>query len=633
MLQMFRFVVLFLAVTLLEIPALHAATFLPITTARHLERSAAVFRGEVIALHSFRNTNDNHICTAASVRVDEIFKGKLPAVLKIVYVGGALDGIGESSSLSPVLTVGESAVFFVSRHNDGFCFATRGVGSVFALSFRGVPAPDSAAGENTLAELRATSNGGAVSGDDLTDQSASPEDASPTPQLASSSSATNLLLDGNNLPARFIQPDRGEPIPYLIDADHLPAGLTTNQAVAAVQAALQAWVNVTSVRYTYLGIQSFGMAASSIQNGDGILRIQLHDFYDSINGVAGGDTLGYGGHVFYTTTLTNGWTTGGNVNGNDFEESINGYIEIAYTNVSLADPVYLAAVLCHEVGHTIGLAHSSNDPNETNAVLKQAIMYYLAHNDGRGATLGVYDPPVARQVHPTNSIPPYMYNRFMHIVTAPATLTNSGANMIQMRGYSLQTNALTYATNVEAAPNVGSFSLSGTTLKFLPKGYYSDNSVDPGSGEAFDRLYARCSDGTNASPFVTVAVVSIGSDSSSEGLPDSWRSNYFGNVSPSVGLKHHVNDDADGDGYSNLEEYILGSDPTSKTSNLRITAIATTNLQWQAKPYELYEIYGTTNFTTWTRAINPIMPTNTVGTATVFTNGGPKEFFRVEKIP
>jgi hypothetical protein len=49
-------------------------------------------------------------------------------------------------------------------------------------------------------------------------------------------------------------------------------------------------------------------------------------------------------------------------------------------------------------------------------------------------------------------------------------------------------------------------------------------------------------------------------DSAGSGLPDAWQMKYFGHtgVSPSA--------DADGDGYTNLQEYLAGSDPTNANS-------------------------------------------------------------------
>ena len=49
-------------------------------------------------------------------------------------------------------------------------------------------------------------------------------------------------------------------------------------------------------------------------------------------------------------------------------------------------------------------------------------------------------------------------------------------------------------------------------------------------------------------------------DSDGDGLPDAWEQQYFSDLS------HEPFEDADNDGYSNLEEYHAGSDPTDASS-------------------------------------------------------------------
>ncbi|WLE98541.1 MAG: NosD domain-containing protein [Candidatus Electrothrix communis] len=49
-------------------------------------------------------------------------------------------------------------------------------------------------------------------------------------------------------------------------------------------------------------------------------------------------------------------------------------------------------------------------------------------------------------------------------------------------------------------------------------------------------------------------------DTDGDGLPDAWEQQYFGDLS------HEPFEDADNDGYSNLEEYRAGSDPTDASS-------------------------------------------------------------------
>ncbi|MDB6028410.1 MAG: hypothetical protein JWM68_4633, partial [Verrucomicrobiales bacterium] len=148
-----------------------------------------------------------------------------------------------------------------------------------------------------------------------------------------------------------------------------------------------------------------------------------------------------------------------------------------------------------------------------------------------------------------------------------------------------------------------------------------------------DVVYARAVDGTNASPYVSIRVLSFAPDADSDGLPDTWMTNYFGNANPNIGSNHHASDDFDGDGFSNLREFLLGTDPTNKNSNLHFTSTTLSQLQWEAKGYELYELHSSTNLSTWTRRLSPIIPLTSVGSVSNISDLSPKQFFRVIKVP
>ena len=71
---------------------------------------------------------------------------------------------------------------------------------------------------------------------------------------------------------------------------------------------------------------------------------------------------------------------------------------------------------------------------------------------------------------------------------------------------------------------------------------------------------------------VTISITDAFVDSDLDGLPDSWEMRYFGNLSQTA------SGDPDGDGVNNLDEYLLGTEPTkgavSDTNNvLRLQAI------------------------------------------------------------
>jgi hypothetical protein len=61
---------------------------------------------------------------------------------------------------------------------------------------------------------------------------------------------------------------------------------------------------------------------------------------------------------------------------------------------------------------------------------------------------------------------------------------------------------------------------------------------------------------------------------------------------------------------NNLSEYRAGMNPTNSSSAQRIISLTNGTLQFQAKAYELYEVLGSTNLTSWTRVAVPFVPTN-----------------------
>jgi hypothetical protein len=603
----------------------------------------------VLKVNSFRVGTNGMIYTRTVLRVDEGFKGRLPAVINVVHRGGVVDGIGVTDDASPQFKAGEERLLFVSRRGDGTLFVAQGDAGAVRLQreANGAFAPEQ---EKLLNWLRTKTDRGTVPGADVTDQAGNtlPEGSIIAPSGDNSGPSTNgLLADAYGVPSRYAAPDRGEPIPYLVDATYLPAGITLANALNAVSNAMSAWASASSFKFVFAGTNNFGTAAANINNDDGIFRIQLHDYY---NFSPAGNLLGEGGSWFTSGLLANAnWGPGGNVAGMEFNKGLNGFVVLKHTNVVMQTLSTFTEVLTHEIGHAIGLAHSSN-VTTNNPVLTNSIMYYLVHADGRGSTLNNYDTNVVREVHPLNT-PPYAYPRVMDITTSPFGAPNvAGINQIQLRGYDLQSTNLTFVVT-NATASAGSFSVVGNVLNFSPAGYYGTSRADPASGSCYDIIYARFSDATNASPYITVSTISLNPDSDSpaaDGIPDAWMSKYFGHSAPQSGDKSRATDDADGDHLNNLQEYIAGMNPVSTNSAQRITSLANGTLQFQAKAYELYEILGSTNLvsTNWTRVVNPVLPTNaplTIRTNLFATNiiavvsnlptTNSRMFFRVLKVP
>jgi hypothetical protein len=195
---------------------------------------------------------------------------------------------------------------------------------------------------------------------------------------------------------------------------------------------------------------------------------------------------------------------------------------------------------------------------------------------------------------------------------------------------------------------LGTFSLSNMHVHFTPTTNGNLTRANPAAFQSYDSAYVRSYDGTNASAFAYVDVLSLNSDSTGpggDGLPDNWMFTYFGSANPAAGPNRGPHDDFDGDGYTNLEEYQMGfqswvtlvftgASPVNGARNQRILNVTDSTITFQAKPWEVYELEGSTNLTTWTPAAIPIQPTTTNG---VFRHklgtNAPAWYFRVRRVP
>lgn len=151
-------------------------------------------------------------------------------------------------------------------------------------------------------------------------------------------------------------------------------------------------------------------------------------------------------------------------------------------------------------------------------------------------------------------------------------------------------------------PDAGTNSVSGYELyvddnpePILVKGNISSvGSLAPNSTHSFKLAYQFASGGRSPSS-AAAAGTTWGSDENLDGLPDDWQSIYWGNT-PSTWPEPKADDD--GDGASNLQEFLAGTHPKDATSVLRTQMIATDQgnfLSWNAQPGFVYQVQSKTD--------------------------------------
>jgi glucose/arabinose dehydrogenase len=127
----------------------------------------------------------------------------------------------------------------------------------------------------------------------------------------------------------------------------------------------------------------------------------------------------------------------------------------------------------------------------------------------------------------------------------------------------------------------------------------------------------------------------IWKDSDGDGLPDDWEQQYFGSVTGAA-----PGDDPDGDGFSNLEEFLAGTDPTNPASALRINAVIPTGsdfvINYNAVANKKYELQFTADLlsSNWTGiATNTVLANGTAQFTDTGATSSSNRFYRVRLLP
>ncbi len=153
---------------------------------------------------------------------------------------------------------------------------------------------------------------------------------------------------------------------------------TSNNIVAQ---AFAAWTNVSSSSVNLENGGPTSIAHNVAGNVcDGKNTIEFNDPYGEVQDLTNcAGVLAVGGFCGGAGSMNVGGITFGKISEGDV--TVNNGVGACFGATNLAE------VLTHEIGHVLGMGHSSENPNEPNPVLADATMYYMAHFDGRGASV------------------------------------------------------------------------------------------------------------------------------------------------------------------------------------------------------------------------------------------------------
>lgn len=187
-------------------------------------------------------------------------------------------------------------------------------------------------------------------------------------------------------PVRWFESDNGTPISYKLNTANAPIN---SGGASEINAGLASWTNIASCKII---LQNSGASSSCGFAAD---NVNVISFDDCLGQIA--DPTNCGGVLAVTqSTFTTSQNT--TVNGTTFGRLLEA--DIVFNNnfqCFLSNSANLAEVATHEIGHSIGLGHSS---------VSQATMFPSAHGDGRGATLNQDDIDGASFIYPNSAAPP-----------------------------------------------------------------------------------------------------------------------------------------------------------------------------------------------------------------------------------
>lgn len=173
------------------------------------------------------------------------------------------------------------------------------------------------------------------------------------------------------------------------------------------------------------------------------------------------------------------------------------------------------------------------------------------------------------------------------------------------------------------------FSPTGAQLAEVTDNFWVTDGLAPASSFAVEVAYVLTSG--DVSPKSAAGTGRTwGTDKNFDGLPDDWQVTWW----PGATSYPPGSADSDGDGVSNLDEWLAGTDPTDSRSSLKVRWTLTPlglRVEWPTQAGFVYQLQTSANGREWTAAGGPRFAADRTDSVTLAVSG-PVSFYRVLRV-
>jgi len=379
----------------------------------------AIVRGQVIAINGGLDQQHQGIFTYITLRVQEVFKGKLSTGdIMIKEPGGQFGNKGSLIFGTAEFKVGEDVLLYLDTWPDGSLRVYNWFLGKYSITVGRTPSGQMISRSTTLGNVSVvgrSQNGPITDRSDwasfasmlrariaVTKTSAAQHEEKfyknvsvrTQPMEVNGGSGLgptqNFTFINPNRPPRWFEPDSGQSVVFKINSSGAPSGTIFND----VAAAMNAWSNVSGSALRVVSGGSTSNCGLLVLDGENTISFNNCDNYSAFSPPAGGGCSGIlaaAGIISYDlwqTRVVNGITFYRALEGN---LSFNPYASCYFTNAC-----NVQEIATHELGHALGVGHSLDS---------DATMYAYAHFDGRCASLRSDDANSMRFIYPGSSTP------------------------------------------------------------------------------------------------------------------------------------------------------------------------------------------------------------------------------------